>query len=106
MAEEVVVTRPRRQQRDGRVGPADALRQRILHLLEERREAHRLAGAEHVAGDMRQHGAVGERIADAGRRLDVGVDDAPVAVRAARDVGREELDAAGRAALMFWQARR
>ena len=53
-----------------------------------------LAGAEDVAGDVGVHHAVGERIADAGRRLGVRVDDAPAPVRAAGHVGGEELDEA------------
>ena len=106
MAEEIVVARPRRQQGDGRVGAIGAARQGGLQLLEKRRQPQRLAGTEDVAGDVGVHHAVGERIADAGRRLGVRVDDAPAAVGPARQVGGEELDeAAGRAA-DSWQGRR
>ena len=97
VAEEIVVARARRQQGDARVGAIGAPRQRRLHLLEERRQPLRVAGTEDVAGDVGVHHAVGERVADAGRRLDVRVDHAPAAVGAARQVGGEELDvAAGR----------
>ena len=86
MAEIVVVVRARRQQRDARIAAAGEHRQVGLHALEEGRQAHAVAGFEQVAGDVRMHDAVGERIADAGRRLGVIVDDAPAAVGLARQV--------------------
>ena len=52
----------------------------------------RLAGREDVARDVGVHHAVGERVADAGRRLGMRVDHAPAPVGSARDVGGEELD--------------
>ena len=94
MAEEVVMVRARRQQRDAGIGSIDALHERVLHTLEVGREPHRLAGAEDVAGDVGQHGAVGERVADAGGCLDVRIDDAPATVLVTGEVGREELDTA------------
>ena len=96
MAEEIVVARSGRQQRDGGVRAIGATHQRRSEPLEERRLAQRLAGREDVAGDIRVHHAVGERIADAGGRLGVRVDDAPAPVGGAGDVGGEELDEAVR----------
>ncbi len=103
MAEEIVVARARREQGNGRVGAIGATRERGLQLLEERRQPLRAAGAEQVAGDVGVHHAVGERVADAGRRLGVRVDHAPAAVGAARQIGREELDVAtGRPEMLAW----
>ena len=97
VAEEVAVARPRRQQGNGGVGAVGAPGQCALQLLEERRQAHGVAGAENVAGNVGVHHAVGDGVADAGRRLRMRVDDAPAPVRAAREVAGEELDvAAGR----------
>ncbi len=92
VAEEVVVARPGRQQRDGRVGAIGAPGERRLQLLKERRQPHRLARREDIAGDIGVHHAVGERIADAGRGLGMRVDHAPAPVGSARDVGGEELE--------------
>ncbi len=91
MAEVVVVVRARRQQRDARIAAPGERRQVGLHALEERREAQTIAGFEQVAGDVRVDDAVGESVADAGRRLGVIVDDAPAAVDLARQIDRIEL---------------
>ena len=96
MTEEIVVARARRQQRNARIGPVGAARQRCLQLLEERCQSLRVAGAENIAGDIGVHHAVGERVADAGRRFHVRVDHAPAAVGSARQVCREELYVASR----------
>ena len=53
-----------------------------------------VARLEQIAGDVRVHDAVGERVADAGRRLGVVVDDAPAAVRLARKVDGIEVQVA------------
>ncbi len=62
--------------------------------MEERGETHGLAGGEDFTGHVREDGSIGERIADTGRCLHMGVDNTPAAVRTAGKVGREELDAA------------
>ena len=96
MREVVVVMRAGRQQRDARVAAPAQHGEARLHALEERREPHRVALLEEIAGDVGVHHAVGERVADAGRRLGVIVDDAPGAARIARDVDGVELQVAGR----------
>ena len=96
MAEEVAVARAGRQQGDGGIDAAGATGERGLQQLEEGRQPHPLAGAEDVAGDVGVHHPVGDGIADAGRGLRVRVDDAPAPVRAARQIGGEELDEASR----------
>ena len=106
MAEIVVVVRPRRQQRDAWIAAAGEHREVGLHALEEGRQAHAVAGFEQVAGDVRVHDAVGERIADAGRRLGVVVDDAPAAVGLARQVDGIEVQVSRRSASMPWQGLR
>ena len=68
VAEEIVVARPRRQQRDGWIDAVGATRQRRPQLLEERRQP----GAQAVA-DRHIH-AVGHKIGEAPRGGDVQVD--------------------------------
>ena len=53
-----------------------------------------VARLEQVAGDVRVHHAVGERIADAGGRLGMVVDDAPASVGFARQVDGVEVQVA------------
>ncbi len=91
VTEVVVVVRAWRQQRDARIAAPGKHRQVGLHTLEEGREAHAVAGLEQVAGDVRVHDTIGERIADAGRRLGVIVDDAPAAIGLACEVDGVEL---------------
>ncbi len=91
MTEVVVVVRAGREQRDARIAASGEHRQVALHALEEGRQTHAVAGFEQVAGDVRMHDAVGECIADAGRRLGVIVDDAPAAIGLAREVDGVEV---------------
>ena len=92
MAEEIVVAWPGRQQRDAGVGPAGPRRQALLHLLEEWGQPDGFACRKQIARDVGEHGAVSQRIADASRRLDVRVNDAPAAVGPPCQVERYELD--------------
>src|SRR5262245_11667688 len=91
MAEKIVVARPRRQQSDCWVETVGATRQRRPQLQEEWRQPLCLAGGKDVAGDIAMNHAVGQRIADAGRRLGVGVDHAPTPIWPAGKVSGEEL---------------
>ena len=95
VAEIVLVMRAGREQGDARIAPAAELRQVRLHALEERGEPERIARLEEIAGEMRVHDAIGERVADARRRLGVVVDDAPVAIHLARNVDGVELHMPG-----------
>ena len=94
MAEIVVVVRSGRQQRDARIAASGEHGEVGLHLLEEGGEARAVARLEQVAGDVRVHHAVGERIADAGGRLGMVVDDAPASVGFARQVDGVEVQVA------------
>lgn len=95
VAEVVLVVRAGCQQGDARVR-ALALRDDAgLHLLEERGDAARVGGLEQIAGDVGMRDAVGERRADAGRRLGVAVDDAPAAGSVAGEVDGVELQVPG-----------
>ncbi len=59
--------------------------------LEEGLEAPHLGGAEGLGESAREHGAVMERIADAGRRLGAVGEDAPLAARQAHQIGGIEM---------------
>ncbi len=101
MAEEVVVVRPRREQRHDGIDAVRSLRQRRLHLLEVGREPQRLAGRKHVARHVGVHHPVGDGVADAGRRLRVRVDHAPGPVGRPRTVHGEELEEAASGKLVL-----
>ena len=63
-------------------------------MVEERRQAQRIAAVEDVAHDVRVHNAVGEREADTGDGFGMAVDDAPAPRLVAGEIGGVEGEAA------------
>ncbi len=88
--EVVLVMRAGREQRDARVIASAVLRERALHVVEIGGHPHGIVGVEDVARDMRVNHPVGEREAHASQCLGMIVDDAPLPVRTAREIGRIE----------------
>ena len=91
----ILVVGAGRQQGDAGIAATAMGGEGRLQVLEEARDAGRVTLFEKIAGDVGVNHAIGQCEADAGQGLGVAVDNAPLAVGTAGEIGRVELQAAG-----------